>query len=209
MANITQAKLLESFRNRSNAKFIDVSTSKGQIVTYTVHQYSPDLTEREQDQAIQDAWGIWSPYVYGMTFRKVASGGDLNIYFTKNGDSAFPPPRPFIQTENSSEFAVAFASRNEIYINDDCMLKLSGSFDLVTLLAHEFGHLLGIPGGDAHAKEPGSLMFREINAEKRSLSQEDINLLDDAINVALSAPSMSIGSIGVVAAILAAVLIFR
>jgi hypothetical protein len=54
-----------------------------QDLTYKILNYSPDLTKREIDDTIRDAFNEWAK-VTPLTFKKVDSGKvDINIKFVK------------------------------------------------------------------------------------------------------------------------------
>ena len=147
-------------------------------LTYRFQNFTPDLTQQEVRDAIATAFSFWSA-VTPLTFSEVTTTPDIEIRFVagEHGDGAqnafdgaggvlahafYPPP-------NGGAIA------GDTHFDEDESWAVNipvpvGSFDLITVAAHEFGHSLGL----AHSTVAGALMFPTYSGPHRFLAADDI-----------------------------------
>ncbi len=146
-------------------------------ISYAVETNPANLTMAEVRRAVQTALGLWSA-VTGLQFQEVAAAPDIRIRFElgNHGDGSpfdgagnvlahafYPPP-------NGGGLA-GDAHFDDAETWTVTIPPASGSFDLVTVAAHEFGHSLGL----AHSAVGGSLMFPTYSGPHRFLSADDVS----------------------------------
>jgi len=147
-------------------------------LTYAIDNTPPGLTMNQVQAALQQALGLWSS-VSPLRFTEVPSATthDLNIRFVAgaHGDnSSFDGPgnvlaHAFFPPPNGGSLAGdAHFDTAETW---DVVIPLpTGSFDLVTVAAHEFGHSMGLK----HSNVSGALMFPTYSGPHRFLAADDV-----------------------------------
>lgn len=148
-------------------------------LTYGFQEFTPELTPQEVRDALAAALQLWSQ-VTPLRFTEVPVGSspDLVIRFVagNHGDGspfdgvgrvlahAFYPPPNGGNIAGDAHFDEAETWTVSIPVP-------TGSFDLITVAAHEFGHSLGL----AHSTVTGALMFPTYSGPHRFLAQDDID----------------------------------
>ena len=151
-------------------------------LTYGFQNFTADLSNGRIIQAIEQAFALWSA-VTPLSFRRisVASSPDIVIRFVTgdHGDgndfdgpggvlahAYFPPVPPNPPTAIQGDAHFDDAETWTVTVP-----PAAGTFDLVTVAAHEFGHSLGL----GHSNVSGSLMFPSYSGPQRALHSDDIN----------------------------------
>jgi hypothetical protein len=145
-------------------------------LTYSITKFSNGgLTEELIETAVEAAFDIWSD-VTPLTFERVDGNADIKIRFEvgDHGDGnpfdgnfgvlahAFFPEDGRAHFDDQENWAVDFPPTTD-------------AIDLITVAAHEFGHLLGLD----HIPVRGALMFPSYSGPQRFLAREDINAIQD------------------------------
>ncbi|MDR0763148.1 MAG: matrixin family metalloprotease, partial [Bacteroidales bacterium] len=142
-------------------------------LNYYIYNTSSHLTSSQRESAIQSAFKIWSDNSV-LNFVQVSSPSqaDLKIKWVtgNHGDG-----HPF--DGNSGVLAHAFypppiggSYAGELHFDDDESWSVNGSgIDLITVAAHEIGHLLGIP----HSDVLSALMYPYYSGIRRYLDIDD------------------------------------
>jgi len=150
-------------------------------LTYGFQEFTPDLSETQVIQAIEQALALWSS-VTTLRFTRVALSdspnliirfaagdhGDGNAFDGASGVLAhafFPPVPP-----NAPEPIQGDAHFDEAETWTVAIPPAGGAFDLVTVAAHEFGHSLGL----GHSTVAGALMEPFYGGPHRFLHSDDI-----------------------------------
>lgn len=152
-------------------------------LTYAFQEFTPDLNQGQIIRAIEQAFALWSAETT-LCFRRVAlnAAPDIIIRFVAGDhqDGApfdgpggtlahafFPPvpPNPPQPIQGDAHFDEAETWSVTLPIP-------AGSFDLVMLAAHEFGHSLGL----GHSTVPDAIMrpFFGSGTSQRRLTSDDI-----------------------------------
>lgn len=147
-------------------------------LTYCFQNFTPDIPSAQIEQAIAQAFSLWCAKT-PLTFTQVPCGAnvDIVIRFVRgdHGDgNAFDGPggvlaHAFYPPPNGGDIA------GDAHFDEDetwtvSIPPSSGTFDLVTVAAHEFGHSLGL----AHSSVAGTLMYPTYGGPHRFLSADDI-----------------------------------
>lgn len=122
-------------------------------LTYHISKYPKRLTHAEVDQAIFNAFGVWSQYT-DLTFTEdKLNQVDIDIRFEegKHFDcEPFDGPGGTLAHAYYPEFG------GDAHFDDEetWTVSTSGKINLVQVAAHEFGHSLGL----SHSDVPAALM---------------------------------------------------
>ena len=142
-------------------------------LTYYIYNSSSHLTAAQRESAIQAAFKLWSDNSV-LNFIQVSTPNqaDLKLKWAagNHGDG-----HPF--DGNVGVLAHAFSPppaggsyAGELHFDDDENWSIDGSgIDLVTVAAHEIGHLLGI----SHSDDMSALMFPFYSGINRNLNMDD------------------------------------
>jgi peptidoglycan hydrolase-like protein with peptidoglycan-binding domain len=148
-------------------------------LTYCFKNFTPDIPRAQIEQAIAKAFSLWSE-VTPLTFKQIqpTDNADIVIRFVKgdHGDgSSFDGPNgvlahAYYPPPNGGDIA------GDAHFDDDenwtvTIPPTSGTFDLVSVAAHEFGHSLGL----AHSTITDSLMYAFYSGPHRFLNSDDIS----------------------------------
>lgn len=148
-------------------------------IRYGFDTYTPQLTEDEVRVAVAQAFALWSAASPPLTFTEVPLEDDPEIVIRfapgNHGDgndfdgpgnvlahAYYPPPA-------GGTFA-GDAHFDEAETWTVTVPNLVGTFDLVTVAAHEFGHSLGL----AHSTIRAALMFPSYGGPHQFLDADDI-----------------------------------
>jgi hypothetical protein len=150
-------------------------------LTYAFQEFTPDLANNQVIRGIEQAFSLWSA-VTTLSFRRIAitTNPDIIIRFAADdhGDGIpfdgsggvlahafFPPvpPNPATPIQGDAHF-----DEDENWTVT--IPPPTGTFDLVTVAAHEFGHSLGL----GHTSVAGALMAPTYSGPHRFLHSDDI-----------------------------------
>ena len=135
------------------------------VITYRVEGIDPkfDITQEEAERAVERAVAIWETELVLDLFEP-APDGELLITFKDNGSG---------EIQDGQEF-----DKGDYFKGTVNVYQFFGTNDLVLLLAHEFGHVLGVEHVDdasaimnpvLSAVDRGSLLLRD--ADKAAFAQ--------------------------------------
>ncbi|WP_427452410.1 matrixin family metalloprotease [Litorimonas sp. WD9-15] len=146
-------------------------------LTYKIINFSPDLPQSEQVEAIAAAFSLWDK-ACGLTFERVNGQADIDIKFEAgaHGDGAdfdgpgsvlahafFPPPNGG-RLAGDAHFDEAEKWHHKLPLP-------RATIDLLTVAAHEFGHSIGL----GHSRTRGALMFPSYSGPQRYLANDDVS----------------------------------
>ncbi|HLS52421.1 MAG TPA: matrixin family metalloprotease [Tissierellaceae bacterium] len=133
------------------------------VIKYCLVENAPLLTYEETVALVEDAVTMWGNII-NKPFVQVDSINEANIYFTfefldgTGGLLGFAEYPPYFQVKNWNRNITL--DKYDIHGDTD--------LDIVTIIAHEVGHALGIK----HSEDPASLMFDQYTGHK-PLSLDD------------------------------------
>ena len=143
-------------------------------ITYDVDQYTGDLSQAKIGTAVVTALTMWAD-ASPLTFVEAANP-DIHIRFAagNHGDGfAFDGPsgvlaHAFYPPPNGGDIA-GDAHFDDAETWTMALPVPAGGIDLVTVMAHEFGHSLGLD----HSTDPSALMYPFYGGPHRFLSADD------------------------------------
>uniref|UniRef100_A0A4X2L6M8 Matrix metallopeptidase 8 n=1 Tax=Vombatus ursinus TaxID=29139 RepID=A0A4X2L6M8_VOMUR len=143
-------------------------------ITYSIMNYTPDMSKADVDSALEKAIQIWSG-PSPLKFTRIYKGeADIKISFVlgDHGDnSPFDGPNGVL----AHAFQPGQGIGGDAHFDEDETWTMGSSgYNLFLVAAHEFGHSLGL----SHSTDPGALMFPTYSfSEPRAyiLPQDDIN----------------------------------
>ncbi|KAM6946327.1 uncharacterized protein FYW47_017431 [Aplochiton taeniatus] len=142
------------------------------LITYRITEYTRDLSQREVDSAIGQAFQIYSD-VIPLDFKQILTGtADIMILFRGGYHGDFYPfdgPNGVLAHANSP----GEGQGGDSHFDDDENWTLSQrGVNLFLVAAHEFGHALGLD----HSRDRNALMFptyRYVNTNGYKLPDDD------------------------------------
>ncbi|XP_055971017.1 neutrophil collagenase [Sorex fumeus] len=143
-------------------------------LTYRIINYTPQLSERDVETAIEKALQVWSR-VTSLTFTRLPQGEpDIKIAFVPrdHGDnSPFDGPNGLL----AHAFQPGQGIGGDVHFDaEEIWTTTSKNYNLFLVAAHELGHSLGL----SHSSDPGALMYPNYAFTEPSsyvLPQDDIN----------------------------------
>ena len=179
---------VESNANRNESSgdisvyFVPIGTTwDHRIITYFFQNGTADIEENNEQQAIRDAFALWSAQT-DLYFLEVCAADDADIVFLwatfNHGDAGpfdgqggvlahtlgGPPPNDFGDQAGDMHFDDSETWTLDTRPNN------AQPIDLVTVAAHEIGHALGLD----HTSVSGSLMLANYTGSHRFLGSDDI-----------------------------------
>ncbi|XP_053332063.1 matrix metallopeptidase 30 [Clarias gariepinus] len=143
-----------------------------QTITYRITEYTPDLSQREVDVTIAQAFKLYSD-VTPLVFKQIYSGtADIMILFKARNHGDF---YPFDGQGGVLAHAMSPGSNEggDAHFDEDEKWTLSSAgSNLLLVAAHEFGHALGLD----HSKDPSALMYptyKYVNTQGYQLPFDD------------------------------------
>uniref|UniRef100_A0A8C6XL92 Peptidase metallopeptidase domain-containing protein n=1 Tax=Naja naja TaxID=35670 RepID=A0A8C6XL92_NAJNA len=124
-------------------------------LTYRIVNYTLDLSWEEVDQAMHEAFQVWSD-VTPLHFTRIFNGtADIMISFgSKEHGDILPFDGPLGQLAHA--FPPGDNIGGDVHFDDDeTWTNDSRDFNLFVVAAHEFGHTLGLH----HSSDPEALMY--------------------------------------------------
>uniref|UniRef100_A0A8B9LJB7 Matrix metallopeptidase 30 n=1 Tax=Astyanax mexicanus TaxID=7994 RepID=A0A8B9LJB7_ASTMX len=143
-------------------------------ITYRITEYTTDLSQREVDATIAQAFKLYSD-VIPLDFKQIYSGtADIMILFKARYHGDF---YPFDGPSGVLAHAMSPApdEGGDTHFDEDESWTLSSrGINLLLVAAHEFGHALGLD----HSKDPTALMYptyQYVNTNGYKLPLDDKN----------------------------------
>jgi len=122
-------------------------------LTYSITNYTPDMTKNQVERSMYDALKIWSDKTK-LTFREAREGerADINIKFGGGNHGDYYP----FDGQGGTLAHAFFPESGEAHFDEDEHYDYQDGdgVNLLIVAAHEFGHALGL----AHSNVPNSLM---------------------------------------------------
>ncbi|XP_006038117.1 neutrophil collagenase [Alligator sinensis] len=153
-------------------------------LTYRIINYTPDMRPADVDEAIKQAFEVWSN-VSPMTFRRIEDGEAdimLSFQYRAHGDnSPFDGPNGIL----AHAFQPGLRIGGDVHFDEEeTWAKYNTGYSLFIVAAHELGHSLGL----SHSSDPGALMYPTYaytDPKKFHLPQDDINGIQSIYGQAL------------------------
>ncbi|XP_026361682.3 matrix metalloproteinase-27 isoform X2 [Ursus arctos] len=144
-------------------------------LTYRIVNYTPDMTQADVDEAIQNGLEVWSR-VTPLTFAKTSKGiADIMIAFRTRVHGRCPRYFDGPLGVLGHAFPPGLGLGGDTHFDEDENWTKDGAgFNLFLVAAHEFGHALGL----SHSNDQTALMFPNyvsLDPNKYPLSQDDIS----------------------------------
>ncbi|KAF7663042.1 hypothetical protein LDENG_00219980 [Lucifuga dentata] len=144
-------------------------------LTYSIMNYTPDMSRSEVDDSIEKALKVWAD-VTPLRFTRIYNGtADIMISFNRQAHGDYYPfdgPHGTL----AHAFAPAPDIGGDAHFDDDenFTYRSSKGYNLFLVAAHEFGHSLGL----SHSDDPGALMhptYTYRNPDTFILPRDDVD----------------------------------
>jgi len=145
-------------------------------LTYSFANGTPDIAIEAERDAIREALGLWSAYS-PLRFTELSPGTTTDLtfaWFVRDHGDGYP-----FDGVNGVLAHAFYPTVGQCHFDEEEAWTLTTRadsnqpIDLVTVAAHEIGHLLGLE----HSSAAGALMFAYYNGSHRYLASEDITAI--------------------------------
>ena len=168
-----------TYDSRITYSFMPDGTSVGgmpSVLFQTLNARFPTATWEKQ---IESAASLWEN-VTGVNFAMVSDGGQTDgASGDQQGDPRFGDVRIGMVPLGSSVLAVTFlpppanggTDAGDMLLNSNVNWQIGSNYDLMTVVAHEFGHALGL----GESSVSNAVMYGTYNGIKQALATDDVS----------------------------------